>query len=319
MTTTQINNSLSQPAEGVIDPKNARMNKARQRKQNFPLIFFAGPAVLLYLVFFLSPGLNSLRLSVFEWNLFDYTPRVFNGVDNYVRLATDDIIFREALGNNLELMFWVVIFQGGLSLLLALMLIKNTRTNILLRAIYFFPTILASVSVGLIWSFMFESNLGVINTFLNRIGLPQLTANWLGDESIALYAIALTQVWFHTGQMMVIYVAGLQQIPAELYESARIDGANSIQIFGRVTWPLIIPTGFVVIAYTTIQSFRAFDLIYTMTGGGPNYSTEILATRIYVLGLLEGRYGYAAAQSVFFMLTIALVTILQRRLLRSRT
>lgn len=319
MTTTQINNSLNQSVEGVVDPRNARANKRRQRVQNFPLIFFAGPAVFLYFVFFLLPGLNSLRLSVFEWNLFDYTPRVFNGVDNYVRLATDDIIFREALFNNLELMLWVVLFQGGLSLLLALILVKNTRTNVLLRAIYFFPTILSSVSVGLIWSFMFESNLGVINTFLNRIGFPQLTANWLGDESIALYAIVLTQVWFHTGQMMVIYVAGLQQIPAELYESARIDGANSFQIFRRVTWPLIIPTGFVVIAYTTIQSFRAFDLIYTMTQGGPNYSTEILATRIYVLGLLEGRYGYAAAQSVFFMFTIALVTILQRRLLRSRT
>lgn len=319
MTSTQINNSLSQVAEGVIDPKNAKANRARIRRQNFPLIFFAGPAVILYIIFFLLPGLNSLRLSVFEWNLFDFTPRVFNGVDNYVRLATDDIIFREALGNNLELMLWVVIFQGGLSLLLALMLIKNTKTNILLRAIYFFPTILSSVSVGLIWSFMFESNLGVINTVLNRIGLPQFTANWLGDENIALYSIAITQVWFHTGQMMVIYVAGLQQIPAELYESARIDGANSFQIFRKVTWPLIIPTGFVVIAYTTIQSFRAFDLIYTMTGGGPNYSTEILATRIYSLGLLEGRYGYAAAQSVFFMVTIALITILQRRLLRTRT
>lgn len=319
MSNSVINNPLSNPAEGVIDPKNAKRNRARIRKQNLPLIFFAGPAVILYVVFFLTPGLNSLRLSVFEWNLFDYTPRKFNGFDNYQRLASGDIIFREALGNNLELMLWVVIFQGGLSLLLALMLVKNTRTNVLLRAIYFFPTILSSVSVGLIWSFMFESNLGVINTVLNKVGLPQLTANWLGDENIALYAIVVTQVWFHTGQMMVIYVAGLQQIPAELYESAKIDGANSFQIFRKVTWPLIIPTGFVVIAYTTIQSFRAFDLIYTMTGGGPNYSTEILATRIYALGLLEGRYGYAAAQSVFFMFTIALITILQRRLLRTRT
>lgn len=318
MSQAQISKAPGQSVGSFADPRNAKANKVRLRKQNKPLIFFAGPAVILYIIFFLTPGLNSLRLSVFEWNLFDYVPREFNGVDNYVRLY-EDILFRQAVANNLEFMLWVVLFQGGLSLLLAMMLVKNTKTNVLLRAIYFFPTILSSVSVGLIWSFMFESNLGVINTVLNRAGFPQLTANWLGDENIALYAIVITQVWFHTGQMMVIYVAGLQQIPAELYESARIDGANAFQIFRKVTWPLIIPTGFVVVAYTTIQSFRAFDLVYTMTGGGPNYSTEILATRIYTLGLLQGRYGYAAAQSVFFMFTIALITILQRRLLKSRT
>ena len=318
MPKAQLSKAPGQSVGSFADPKNAKANKARVRKQNRPLIFFAGPAVVLYFIFFLTPGINSLRLSVFDWNLFDYTPRTFNGIDNYVRMS-EDIIFRQAVGNNLEFMLWVVLFQGGLSLLLAMLLVKNTKTNVLLRAIYFFPTILSSVSVGLIWSFMFESNLGVINTVLNSAGLPQLTANWLGDENIALYAIVITQVWFHTGQMMVIYVAGLQQIPAELYESARIDGANSFQIFRRVTWPLIIPTGFVVVAYTTIQSFRAFDLVYTMTGGGPNYATEILATRIYTLGLLQGRYGYAAAQSVFFMFTIALITILQRRLLKSRT
>jgi raffinose/stachyose/melibiose transport system permease protein len=313
------NDTLSHSTEGVVDPRNKKANRGLKRKQNRPLVLFAGPAVALYAIFFLYPGVNSLWLSVFEWNVLEFKPREFNGLDNYVRLATDDIVFKTALFNNLELMLWVVLFQGGLSLLLALMLVKNTKTTVLLRAIYFFPTILSSVSVGLIWSFMFESNLGVINTALNSLGFSQLTANWLGDEAIALYAIVVTQVWFHTGQMMVIYVAGLQQIPAELYESARIDGANAFQIFRRVTWPLIIPTGFVVIAYTTIQSFRAFDLIYTMTGGGPNYSTEILATRIYTIGLLDGRYGYAAAQSVFFMITIALITMLQRRLLRTRT
>lgn len=318
MASTQISNTPDQSVGSIADPRNAKANKARVRRQNRPLIWFAGPAVVLYIIFFLSPALNSLRLAFYDWNLYDYVPRTFNGIDNYIRLS-DDIIFKEAVGNQLEFMLWVVIFQAGLSLLLALMLVKNTKTNVLLRAIYFFPTILSSVAVGLIWSFMFESNLGIINTTLNTIGLPQLTGNWLGDENIALYAIVVTQVWFHTGQMMVIFVAGLQQIPAELFESAKIDGANAFQIFKKVTWPLIIPTGFVVVAYTTIQSFRAFDLIYTMTGGGPNYSTEILSTRIYTLGLLQGRYGYAAAQSVFFMFTIAVITILQRKLLKSRT
>lgn len=318
MAKTSIGKASSLKAGSFANPRNERSYKARVRKQNRPLVFFFAPALTLYAVLFLFPGINSLRLSVLNWNIFDGNPAVFNGIENYQRLA-NDIVFGVALGNNLEFMFFVVILQGGLSLLLALLLVRNTKTNVILRAIYFFPTILSSVSVGLIWLFMYDSNLGAINTFLKNVGLEQFTGNWLGDENIALYSLIITQVWFHTGQMMVIYVAGLQQIPAELYESARIDGANGFQIFRRVTWPLIIPTGFVVVAYTTIQSFRAFDLVFTMTGGGPNYSTEILATRIYTVGLLEGSYGYAAAQSVFFMFTIAVITILQRKLLKSRT
>jgi raffinose/stachyose/melibiose transport system permease protein len=318
MAKATISNASSPRAGSIADPKNNRLNKARIRRQNRPLVFFFAPALLLYGFFFLLPGLNSLRFSVLNWNIFESNPAKFNGIENYKRL-TEDIVFKSSLGNNLEFMFFVVALQGSLSLLLALMLVRNSKTNVILRAIYFFPTILSSVSVGLIWLFLYDSNLGAINNFLNNVGLNQFTGNWLGDENIALYALVVTQVWFHTGQMMVIYVAGLQQIPAELYESARMDGANGFQIFRRVTWPLIIPTGFVVVAYTTIQSFRAFDLVFTMTGGGPNYSTEILATRIYTVGLLEGKYGYAAAQSVFFMATIAVITILQRRLLKSRT
>jgi raffinose/stachyose/melibiose transport system permease protein len=318
MAKTSFSNASSRETGSIADPLNIRSYNARIRKQNRPLVFFFAPALALYAVLFLFPGINSLRLSVLNWNIFDGKPATFSGIENYQRLA-EDIVFRVALGNNIEFMFFVVILQGGLGLLLALMLVRNTKTNVILRAIYFFPTILSSVSVGLIWLFLYDSNLGAINNFLRNAGLGQFTGNWLGDENIALYALIVTQVWFHTGQMMVIYVAGLQQIPAELYESARIDGANGFQIFRRVTWPLIIPTGFVVVAYTTIQSFRAFDLVFTMTGGGPNYSTEILATRIYTVGLLEGSYGYAAAQSVFFIFTIAVITILQRKLLKSRT
>jgi raffinose/stachyose/melibiose transport system permease protein len=318
MANATISNASSPTAGSIADPKNNRLNKSRLRRQNRPLVFFFVPALLLYGFFFLFPGLNSLRFSVLDWNIFETGPAKFNGLANYKQLS-EDIVFKSAVSNNLEFMFFVVALQGSLSLLLALMLVRNTKTNVILRAIYFFPTILSSVSVGLIWLFLYDSNLGAINNFLSGVGLNQFTGNWLGDENIALYALVVTQVWFHTGQMMVIYVAGLQQIPAELYESARIDGASGFQIFRRVTWPLIIPTGFVVVAYTTIQSFRAFDLVFTMTGGGPNYSTEILATRIYTVGLLEGKYGYAAAQSVFFMMTIAIITILQRKLLKSRT
>jgi raffinose/stachyose/melibiose transport system permease protein len=165
---------------------------------------------------------------------------------------------------------------------------------------------------------MYDPNFGAVNLFFNTIGLESFALNWLGSESTALYAIAFTQVWFHTGQMMVIYIAGLQQIPAELYEAAEVDGATRWQQFRNVTWPMSIPTTGVVMAYTTIQSFRAFDLVFSMTNGGQNNSSSIFATLIYVTGFFEYKVGYAAAQTVFMVVTIVLISWLQRRAIKDR-
>jgi raffinose/stachyose/melibiose transport system permease protein len=222
------------------------------------------------------------------------------------------------MGNNIRFTLLVVIFQTGFSLLFAILLLKNSRGNVFLRTLYFFPTILSSVSVAMIWLFLYDPNWGAINIFFNKIGLEAFALNWLGSETSALYAIVFSQVWFHTGQMMVIYIAGLQQIPAELYEAAEVDGANRWQQFRSVTWPMALPTTAVVIAYTTIQSFRAFDLIYTMTLGGPNNSTNIFSTLIYLTAFNEFRFGYAAAQTIFMVLMILFLTWLQRRILRTK-
>jgi raffinose/stachyose/melibiose transport system permease protein len=148
------------------------------------------------------------------------------------------------------------------------------------------------------------------------VHLDFLAQNWLGDSNIALYAIAFTQVWFHTGQMVVIYVAGLQQIPEELYEAAQVDGASRWQQFRSVTWPMALPTTAVVVAYTTIQTFRAFDLVYTMTMGGPMNSTDLLVTIIYGNAFFGYAYGYAAAQTVVLVVVVLGVTWMQRRILR---
>jgi raffinose/stachyose/melibiose transport system permease protein len=170
----------------------------------------------------------------------------------------------------------------------------------------------------MVWQFLYEPNLGPINVFLNAIGLDFLALNWLGSETVTLRAIAFTQVWFHTGQMMVVYIAGLQQIPQELYEAAEVDGASRWQQFKSVTWPMALPTTAVVMAYTTIQSFRAFDLVYAMTQGGPNNSSSILVTLIYLTAFNEFRFGYAATQSIYLVIFILGLTALQRRILRTR-
>ncbi|MFZ9294567.1 MAG: carbohydrate ABC transporter permease [Candidatus Nanopelagicaceae bacterium] len=274
------------------------------------------PAAILFAGFYFVPFIANLRYSLTRWDRI--TEPEFVGLRNFVNLLTNDDLFYKVLGNNLRFTFLVVVFQTLFSLIFALFLVKNSKANIALRTLFFFPTILSSVSVGMIWLFMYDPNFGAVNLFFTKIGLDGFALNWLGSETSALYAIAFTQVWFHTGQMMVIYIAGLQQIPQELYEAAEMDGASRWQQFKNVTWPMSIPTTIVVMAYTTIQSFRAFDLIFSMTQGGPNNSSNIFAVLIYQTVFSELRIGYAATQSIFFILVLVFVTVLQRKFLNSR-
>ena len=274
------------------------------------------PAAIIFAGFYIVPFIANLRYSLTRWDRI--TEPEFVGFRNFVNLLTNDDLFYKVLGNNLRFTFLVVLFQTLFSLIFAIFLVKNTKTNIALRTLFFFPTILSSVSVGMIWLFMYDPNFGAVNLFFTRLGLEGFALNWLGSESSALYAITFTQVWFHTGQMMVIYIAGLQQIPQELYEAAEMDGASRWQQFRNVTWPMSIPTTIVVMAYTTIQSFRAFDLIFAMTQGGPNNSSNIFAVLIYQTVFSELRIGYAATQSIFFIIVLVFVTLLQRKFLNSR-
>jgi raffinose/stachyose/melibiose transport system permease protein len=276
------------------------------------------PALTLFLAFYLYPALQNLQFATRRWDGITEPENV--GFRNFTNLLTNDDLFYKTLGNNIEFTFLVVLFQTGLALIFAVFLVKNSKVNIALRTLYFFPTILSSVSVGMIWLFIYDPNFGALNLFFNKVGLTSFALNWLGSESSALYAIAFTQVWFHTGQMMVVYIAGLQQIPKELYEAAEVDGASRWKQFTKITWPMAMPTTLVVMAYTTIQSFRAFDLIMVMTNStaGPNNSTSIFSTLVYFTLFNELRLGYAAAQTIFMVATMLLITWLQRRAFKGR-
>jgi raffinose/stachyose/melibiose transport system permease protein len=267
------------------------------------------PAFAIYSFLYLYPSISNLWNSTKRWD--GVLPPEFIGARNFTYLATNDDLFLKVLGNNIRFALVVVILQTSFSLLFATFLLKNTKTTIFLRVVYFFPTILSSVSVGLIWLFLYNPNYGLINATAKKIGvMGDPGINWLGDSRYALYAIAITQVWFHTGQMVVIYVAGLQQIPAELYEASRW------QQFKSITWPMALPTTAVVVAYTTIQSFRAFDLVYAMTQGGPSNASDVLVTLIYNTAFASFKFGYASAQSVLLVIMVLLITWLQRRTLR---
>ncbi|MFP3126128.1 sugar ABC transporter permease [Ectobacillus funiculus] len=292
------------------------MKKTRKLKWNWTLFFFILPGFLIYSVFFAGPTVAALYLSFTDWNGVSPTYN-FIGFSNYKEMLTDSPIFVQSLGNNLKFTLGVLIFQTVLSLFFAILLAKNTKANIVYRAIYFFPTIVASVSIAFIWTFMYDPNIGVINSVLNNIGLENLAKSWLGDRKLAIYSLAFVQFWAHTGQMLTIFIAGLHAIPKELYEAASIEGANKWQTFRHITWPLLAPSATIVAAYTTIQSFKAFDLVIAMTGGGPAHATEILSTFLYHEAFINFKFGYASAASVIFMVIIAIITVLQFRLLKS--
>ncbi|KIC67658.1 sugar ABC transporter permease [Pseudarthrobacter phenanthrenivorans] len=289
--------------------------KGRRRsptRVNPALYLFPLPAVAVVAFFLVMPTLQAFQYAITDWNGFS---AAFNyvGVDNFVRAFTKDSLFTNALTNNLKFVLLVVIAQTAFSLVLALLLTKNSRGSILLRALFFFPTILSSVSVAFIWKFIYDPNFGLANTVLKTVGVDG--GSYLGNDAQALYWVAVTQVWFHSGQMMVVYIAGLQSIPKELYEAAEMDGANKWQQFKSITWPFVAPATSIVVAYTTVQSFKAFDLILGIAGNPPKAALDILSTRIYST-FANSEFGYAAAQSIIFMAMIALVTWLQRRLLR---
>lgn len=277
------------------------------------LLLFPLPALVLYVVFFFLPALQAIQYSVTDWDGFSVTFETV-GVRNFTRALTNDVLFMNALTNNMKFMGVVVVFQTLFALVLAVFLVRNSRSSILLRALFFFPTILSSVSVAFIWKFVYDPNFGLFNRVLGAIGLDSLQSSYLGNDSFAIYWVAVTQVWFHAGQMMVIFIAGLQAVPSELYEAAEMDGAGPWNRFRHITWPMIAPATAIVVAYTTIQSFKAFDLILGLGGNPPKFSLDILSTRIYTT-FVNAEFGYAAAESLIFMAFIAAVVVAQRRVL----
>jgi raffinose/stachyose/melibiose transport system permease protein len=279
------------------------------------LWLFLLPGTLLYIGLFVYPTISGFFYSITDWDGVSPSYRLV-GLANYSK-TLHSIVFQKAFMNNAKFMLAVVLFQTILSLSLALLLAKNTKIHIFLRALYFFPAILSSVSVGLIWSFIYDPSIGLLNGVLKHSGLGGLAQNWLGGTRIALFSVAAVHVWAHAGQMMIVFIAGLHSIPSELYEAAKIDGGSRWQVFRRVTWPLLAPSAAIVVAYTTVQSFKAFDLIFTMTDGGPNYATEILTTYIYHLAFANYSFGMASAGSVLFLILLSVLTVLQFKALRA--
>ncbi|GAB3393871.1 sugar ABC transporter permease [Humibacter soli] len=281
---------------------------------HWTIYLFPVPALAFTVAFLLLPLVQSFEYAATNWNgysaAFDWV-----GIHNFVNAFVNDTLFVNSLANTLKFALVVVIVQTALSLLLAVLLVRNTRPAVWLRSLYFFPTILSAVAIGFIWQFIYDPTFGLMRSLLHSVGLGALSGSYLGSPTFGIYLVALTQVWAHVGQLMVVFIAGLQLIPRELYEAAEMDGAGKWHQFRSITWPMIAPAMTIVVAYTTIQCFKAFDLILGIAGQPTPLNLDILSTRIYS-SFANGQYGYASAESIIFMVVIGIVIFAQRWILR---
>jgi multiple sugar transport system permease protein len=273
---------------------------------------FILPNVVGFLVFSAIPVLGTLAISTLDWDMLG--PPRFVGLANYAALLGGDPLFRQVLGNTLYYVLGTV--PTGMVLSLGLALAMNARLPgiAFFRAVFFMPVIASSVAVAMVWRWLYNRDFGLIDAGLSAIGLPAVP--WLSSTEWAMPAVILLAVWKHLGFNMVVYLAGLQNVPQPLYEAAEIDGANSWQRFRHVTLPTLAPTTFFILVISIIGSFQVFDLAYVLTAGGPANATTTVVMYVYAQAFQLFEMGYAAAVAwVLFGIVLA-VTLVQWRLQR---
>ncbi|MET3452856.1 sugar ABC transporter permease [Curtobacterium sp. 1544] len=299
------------PASGRTSGLEARPTRRRTRRFQ-PAWLFMAPSLLILGAFVVFPILRSLYYSFFDWTV-GAVSQPFVGFGNYVQLFHDQQ-FWNALRITLEYTIVSVVLLVVLGFVAALLLQRDTLANRIVRSVFFFPTIVSLVTIGLVWKFLLDPDIGLVGGITTMLGLPSVA--WLQSTSLALPTIIFVSVWKSIGFAMILFVAGLKGVPAERYEAAELDGANRWQTVSRITLPSIRPTMLFTSMILTIQSFQVFDLVYVMTGGGPVFHTDTLVNLLYRDGFVNYQTGYASAISWVLFVIIMLISLLQLRLFR---
>ena len=277
------------------------------RQKRFGYLIVA-PSVIILLLSIAYPTFYMFMISFFRWSIIPTLPRYFVGLENYLSMFSDNNFYRSIIAT--------FIFLGGAVTLefflgfgLAILLSKSSLRW--LRMAYLFPAVIAPVVVGLMWRFMLSFDLGVINYLINLFGFEPV--NWLGKPTAAMLSIILVDVWQWTPFVMLIMLAGIESLPAEPFEAALVDGASTLQVFRFLMVPLLLPIITIVLMFRALDAFKAFDIVYMVTRGGPANATDLLSLTIYRKAFFENNLGYAAAESV---LMIALATVMTRMFIR---
>ncbi|MHA6523743.1 carbohydrate ABC transporter permease [Tessaracoccus sp. G1721] len=302
---TQLTSAAPVAAKAPLGASKGNPSRKRPFLTALPYLL---PALALYGYFIVYPMLDSVRLSFYRWTGFRTDEQVFVGLDNYVRMFTADPVFWRALSNSI---IWVVLsllLPMVLGLLLALALNRKMAGRNLMRSVFYIPSVFASITVAAMWRWIYNPTLGLVNQTLRQLGLDDWALTWLGDPKIALYSVFVASIWQAVGFPMVLFLAGLQTVPPELVEAAKLDGASAWGVFVHVTLPALKPTTVVVVILTIINSLKVFDLIVGMTGGGPAQSTQVLALWSYTQSFSNNQFGAGAAvATVLLLVSLCLV------------
>ncbi|WP_373232357.1 carbohydrate ABC transporter permease [Cohnella sp.] len=285
------------------------------QKPGIQLLFML-PAFFIFTLFIMIPMAGSFYFSLTDWDGLNPSFH-FIGIKNYEKLIHDSEVWI-ALKNTVVFALLVTILQNILSLLLAILVDGSSWIMRFLRVFYLVPALLSALAIGFIWSYLYNPVFGIINAGLESIGLGQWAQDWMGDPKWSMYSVVFTNIWQWTGLSIVIYLAGLQAISADLYEAGDIDGVSRWQKFTKITFPLIAPAFTVNILISIIGSMKVFDLIFVMTKGGPGTATESLSILLYKKAFNFNEMGYGTSIAIVMFVIILLISVFQLRILRRR-
>lgn len=315
---------MTNPEKVIIDTKPILMEK-KKRGNRWILHLFPLPALLVYGLFVVYPLFAALSYSFYSWQGF--TKGAFIGLENFRKLFVTEPfsgLFWNALQHNILYFVIEMIVQNGIAFLLAYALYKRIRGTEFFKIAFFLPRLLSVIVVGFLWKLILNPNFGALNKFLDSLGLSSWKHAWLGEPETALISIILVNCWFGIGFATLIFLAGLQNIPAELVEAAKLDGATGWTLLRKIIVPLVMPSITIMTVLTFIQSFEAFELVYAMQGsmGEPYYSTDTLAVYFYRLAFGSGSsadssaLGLGSALAVVLFAMIAIITSILMKFMR---
>ncbi|MGN2273195.1 carbohydrate ABC transporter permease [Priestia megaterium] len=296
------------PLEQELKREPSINTKKRKNLKNVGLFaLFVGPALLAFCVIVLIPFFTGIYYSFTDWNGVNGTIN-WVGLDNFKYLFTEDKQFQQSFWITTKYTVVAIILTNVVGFVLAILVTQMLKTRNILRTVFFMPNLIGGLLLGFVWQFIFVKGFASIGQIT---GISLFELPWLGDAKTAFWGIVIVSVWQGAGYIMLIYTAALQNVPQELIEAAKIDGASRWQILRHITIPMVAPAVTVCLFLTISWSFKVFDVNLSLTNGGPFKSTEMLALNIYTEAFVNNRYGLGEAKALIFFIVVAAITIVQ--------
>lgn len=287
--------------------KKIKKERGVEFKQKVVPYMFLAPNLLIFSIFIILPALIGLYYSFTNVTLFTFDGFKFIGIDNYVRLFKNKY-FIDAFVNTIKLVVVVVPLMYAMSLLLALLIVQPLKAKGFFRAVYYWPVMISAIVVGIMWNWILAGNFSIFNAIIKNLGFD--TMRTLTNPTFAWWSVVFALVWSRAGYYMIIFMAALLSIPVSLYEASDIDGANKIQKFLYITYPALRPARLMVFILTTMEIFKVYPLVVTLTGGGPHRATYFTVQYIYEVAFKEYQVGSASAMSMVMLLIVTIFAAL---------